>query len=84
MGAFNVKNVKKSVIVFLLLTVLFSAICWAVSIRAISSGEDLLGVLTIAVSVLMWCPGIAAIIVSKNIFPRRMRWASVVVTIDSY
>jgi hypothetical protein len=56
---------KKSVLIFLVITFALSIICYYIYI---TNGESASGI----VALLMWCPGLAAIII-KNIFYRKER-----------
>ena len=62
------KKDKKSIVMYLLLTVIFSAVCQFFAIRAYYAEE--ISILTIAVSILMWCPAIAALIICKIYYPK--------------
>lgn len=57
------KKEKKSIIIFLIATFVISSICYYIYIRG---GEAAKGV----VAILMWCPGVVAIII-KNIFYKK-------------
>lgn len=64
------EKAKISIMMYLLATLLFSAICWYVAIPAYYRGEDSLNTLSLAISVLMWCPALAAVLVSRKYYPK--------------